>query len=181
MEDLVEKLQLQLDAILFHFEPIGLEELCSFTGAQETEHDGKMKRQLIKIINGKVDTLIEDEGKIEILSNIIGKSKKVVISKPPGGNATINNNNDWNKRPSGTDNTGQPTFHSIESMQSWELSGIKKLISLRKKQILGQADQLHKEVPSTNTSKRGSFSTRSNTYFSFQDLSMEVQYSATSL
>lgn len=93
MEDLVEKLQLQLDAILFHFEPIGLEELCSFTGAQETEHDGKMKRQLIKIINGKVDTLIEDEGKIEILSNIIGKSK-VVISKPPGGNATINNNND---------------------------------------------------------------------------------------
>ena len=94
MEDLVEKLQLQLDAILFHFEPIGLEELCSFTGAQETEHDGKMKRQLIKIINGKVDTLIEDEGKIEILSNIIGKSKKVVISKPPGGNATIKNNND---------------------------------------------------------------------------------------
>lgn len=60
-------------------------------------------RQLVKIINGKVDTLIEDEDKIELLNNIIGKSQKVT-AKPPGGYAATNN--DASKRPSATEETG---------------------------------------------------------------------------
>ena len=69
MADLVEKLQLQLDEVLLHLEPIGLREICKVTGVQEPEYEGKTKRQLI---NGKVDTLIKNENKIELL-NIIGK------------------------------------------------------------------------------------------------------------
>ena len=66
MADSVEKLQLQLDKILLQFEPIGRKELCSFAGAQEPEYEGKTKRPLIKIINGKVHALIEDEDKIKL-------------------------------------------------------------------------------------------------------------------
>ena len=44
MEDLVEKLQLQLDEILLKFETIGLKELCSFTGVQELEYERKTRQ-----------------------------------------------------------------------------------------------------------------------------------------
>ena len=66
MEDLVEKLQLQLGEILRQFKPIGLKELSGFTGVQEPEYERKVKPQLIKFFNEKVGTLIEDEDKIEI-------------------------------------------------------------------------------------------------------------------
>ena len=131
MADSVEKLKLPLGAILFPFESIGLKELCSFTGVQEPEYEGKTKRQLIEIINGKLDTLIEDEDKIVILNNITGKSKKVVTSKPPGGNAAVSISNDRNKHPlKQTIQASQPST-ALTSMQSWELSGRKKLISLK--------------------------------------------------
>ena len=43
MADLAEKYQVQLDEILLQFEPIGLKEHFSFTGAQEPEYEGKTK------------------------------------------------------------------------------------------------------------------------------------------
>ena len=118
------------------FEPIVLKEFCSFTGVQEPEYERKIKWQLIKITNGKVDTLIKDEDKTEFLNNIIGKSKKVVTFKPPGGNAAININNDGNKRPSGTDDTAQPTFHSIDIDAELRLAMEKEADLIRAKQIL---------------------------------------------
>ena len=90
MEDLVEKLQLQLDEILLKFETIGLKELCSFTGVQELEYERKTRQQLIKVINGKVDNLTEDKDRTELLNNFIGKSKKV-SSEPPVRRAATNN------------------------------------------------------------------------------------------
>ena len=105
---------------------------------------------MIKIINGKVDTLIEDEDKIELLNNIIGKSQKLT-SKPPGQSAAINN--DTSKRPSATEETGQPTFHII-----------------RTKQILDKAYQ-QKKILLAKTNKRGSISAGDKTSFLFQDLS----------
>ena len=38
--------------VLLQFEPIGFKELCSFTGVQEPEYEGKTKWLLIKIITG---------------------------------------------------------------------------------------------------------------------------------
>ena len=63
-----------------------LKELWSFTTVQERECEGKTKWQLIKVnkrMKIKVNTLIEDEDKIELLNKIIGKSK--VTSKSFGG------------------------------------------------------------------------------------------------
>ena len=62
--------------MLFLFEFIGLKEVCSFAGVQESDHEGKTKWQSIKIINGKVNTFIKDEDKTELLNEIIGRSKK---------------------------------------------------------------------------------------------------------
>ena len=47
MTNLVQKLQLQLDQILLKFVSNALKELYLLSGLQETEYDGKTKRQLI--------------------------------------------------------------------------------------------------------------------------------------
>ena len=112
MTNLVEKLQLQYDEILLQFEPIGLKKIYSFTGIHEPEYEGKTKPQLITIINGTVDSLKEDEDKIELLNNIYFKLEKV-LSKLPGRYAAINN--DWSKRLSSTEDTGKPIFHNIDT------------------------------------------------------------------
>ena len=75
---------------MLQFQPIGLKKLYSFAVIHEPEYEGKTKHQLITIINGKVDSLKEDEDKIELLNNIYCKSEKV-ISKLPGRYAAINN------------------------------------------------------------------------------------------
>ena len=153
---------------MFQFEPTGLKELCSFTGVQDPEYEGKTKWQLIKVINGKVDSLIGDEDKFELLNNIIGKSKKVK-SKPLGGSATAINN-DRSKHPSNTEDTCQLIFHSVSIDAELRIIREKEAELIRTKQILKQADQ-QKEVTLPNTSKRGSINTGGNTYFSFRDLS----------
>ena len=96
---------------------------------------------MIKIINGKVDTLIEDEDKIELLNNIIGKSQKLT-SKPPGQSAAINN--DTSKRPSATEETGQPTFHIIDMDAESKIISEKRGDFIRTKQILDKAYQQKK-------------------------------------
>ena len=53
MADLVEKLQLEFDKIFLKFEPIGLRDLCRFTGVQKPEYEGKTKQHLIKISRHK--------------------------------------------------------------------------------------------------------------------------------
>lgn len=122
--------------MLFLFEFIGLKDVCSFAGVQESDHEGKTKWQSIKIINGKVNTFIKDEDKTELLNEIIGRSKKGVTSKPPGENAAIDIDNDRNKCPSGTDGTGQLTFHSICIDAESKLVREKEADLIRTKQIL---------------------------------------------
>ena len=108
MADLVEKLQLQVDKRLLQFEPTGLKELCSFTSVQEPGYEVKTKRQLVKLINRKVNTLIEKGDKFELLNNIIGKSEKEV----EGSAAAINNGR--SKYPPDIEDRAQSTFHSID-------------------------------------------------------------------
>ena len=148
---------------MLQFDPIGLKELCSFTSIQEPEYEEKTKWQLIKIINGKVDTLKEDEGKIEILNNIIGKSKKVT-SKPPERGAAMNN--DGRKHLSNKQDTGQPIFHNIDIDGELRIIREKEADLIRTKQILEKADQQEK-VLLRNNNKRGSISTAGNVYFPF--------------
>ena len=135
-----------------------------------------MKQQLIKVINGEVETLIEDEEKIELLNNINRQSKKVT-SKQLGGSAAVINN-DGSKRPSSTQDTGKPTFNTTDINAGLEIIREKEADLIRKKQILEQADQ-QKEVLLPNTSKRGSINTRGNTYVPFQDLRVEAAISTT--
>ena len=119
---------------------------------------------MINIIDGKVDTLIEDEDKTYFLNNIFVKSKKVVTSNPDGGNEAINI--DRSKRLSGTKGTGQRTFRNIDIDAELRIINEKESDLIRTKQILEQADQ-QKEAPLTNTNKRGHISTGGNTYFTF--------------
>ena len=119
---------------------------------------------MIKVIDWKVGTLIEDEDKIYFLNNIFDKSKKVVTSNPHGGNEAINN--DRSKRSSGTEDTGQRTFPNIAIDVELRIINEKESDLIRTKQMLEQADQ-QKEVPLTNTRKEGTISTGGNTYFSF--------------
>ena len=122
---------------------------------------------MIKIINGKVDTLIEDEDKIELLNNITGKSQKLT-SKPPGQSAAINN--DTSKRPSATEETGQPTFHIIDMDAELKIISEKRRDFIRTKQILDKAYQ-QKKILLAKTNKRGSISAGDKRSFLFQDLS----------
>ena len=89
-----------------------------------------MKQQLIKVINGEVDTLIEDEEKIELLNNINRQSKKVT-----------SNNLVEVQQLSTMMEVSIHLVHKIQasqpstlltSMLGWKLSGRKKLISLGK-------------------------------------------------
>ena len=89
-----------------------------------------MKQQLIKVISGEVDTLIEDEEKIELLNNINRQSKKVT-----------SNNLVEVQQLSTMMEVSVHLVHKIQasqpstpltSMLGWKLSGRKKLISLGK-------------------------------------------------